>query len=97
LEYLEETYPLINPPISVSSAHTKHTLEKLHPNIAVFRHPDHLPDRQVLTSSFLSSIQNMKMTAANLTKLPGDALKAVYGMNGDTVLYVSKNPDTTSQ
>ncbi|THX65423.1 phospholipase D/nuclease [Aureobasidium pullulans] len=29
----------------------------------------------------------MKMTAANLTKLPGDALKAVYGMNGDTVLY----------
>lgn len=87
LEILEEINPLINPPIPVSSAHTKHTLEKLHPNIRVFRHPDHLPDRQVLTSSFLSSIQGMKMTAANLTKLPGDALKAVYGMNEDTVLY----------
>ncbi|CAD0046965.1 unnamed protein product [Aureobasidium pullulans] len=89
-------YKEVTQALTLSSAHTKHTLEKLHPNIAVFRHPDHLPDRQVLTSSFLSSIQNMKMTAANLTKLPGDALKAVYGMNGDTVLYVSKNPDTTS-
>ncbi|CAC9888171.1 unnamed protein product [Aureobasidium pullulans] len=89
-------YKEVTQALTLSSAHTKHTLEKLHPNIAVFRHPDHLPDRQVLTSSFLSSIQNMKMTAANLTKLPGDALKAVYGMNGDTVLYVSKNSDTTS-
>jgi phospholipase D1/2 len=52
----------------------------------VFRHPDHLPDTQVLTSSFLSSIQGMKMTAANLTKLPGDAIKSIYGMNEDTVL-----------
>lgn len=87
LDYVERTNPLINPPLPVSSAHTKHALENLHPNIRVFRHPDHLPDAEVLTSTFLSSIQGMKMTAANLTKLPGDALKAVYGMNEDTVLY----------
>ena len=86
LEFLEETNPLINPPITVSSAHTKHALEQLHPNIRVFRHPDHLPDTKVMTSSFLSSIQGMKMTAANLTKLPGDAIKSIYGMNEDTVL-----------
>lgn len=87
LEILEETNPLIDPPITVSSAHTKHALEQLHPNIRVFRHPDHLPDTQVLTSSFLSSIQGMKATAANLAKLPGDAIKSVYGMNEDTVLF----------
>jgi phospholipase D1/2 len=87
LEILEETNPLIDPPITVSSAHTKHALEQLHPNIRVFRHPDHLPDTQVLASSFLSSIQGMKVTAANLAKLPGDAIKSVYGMNEDTVLY----------
>ncbi|KAH0347957.1 phospholipase D/nuclease, partial [Aureobasidium melanogenum] len=87
LEILEETNPLISPPITVSSAHTKHALEQLHPNIRVFRHPDHLPDTQVLASSFLSSLQVMKVTAANLAKLPGDAIKSVYGMNEDTVLY----------
>jgi phospholipase D1/2 len=37
LEEWERTDPLIAPPISVSSAHTKHHLEELHPNIGVFR------------------------------------------------------------
>ncbi|KAG9674357.1 phospholipase D/nuclease, partial [Aureobasidium melanogenum] len=80
-------YKEVTQALTLSSAHTKHALEQLHPNIRVFRHPDHLPDTQVLASSFLSSIQGMKVTAANLAKLPGDAIKSVYGMNEDTVLY----------
>jgi phospholipase D1/2 len=87
LEKLEAECPLMSPPVSVSSAHTKHVLEALHPNISVFRHPDHLPDAQTLQSSFLSSLQNMSITAATASKLPGDALKAVYGVNQGVVLY----------
>ena len=39
LSHVEKEYPLIDPAVSVSSWHTKHALEALHPNIAVFRHP----------------------------------------------------------
>ncbi|MCJ1376949.1 hypothetical protein MMC17_000039 [Xylographa soralifera] len=87
LEYAEAQNPLISPPLIVDSAHTKHALEALHPNISVFRHPDHLPDAQTLESSFLSSLKNLSLTAATASKLPEDALKAVYGMNEDVILY----------
>ncbi|KAF1849313.1 phospholipase D/nuclease [Cucurbitaria berberidis CBS 394.84] len=87
LEVWEETDPLIAPPITVSSAHTKHNLEELHPNIGVFRHPDHLPDAAVLQSSFLSSLQNMSFTPAKLAQLPGDGLKAIYGAHNGTVMF----------
>lgn len=87
MEILESAYPLLTPPISVSSAHTKHALESLHHNISVFRHPDHLPDAKTLESTFLSSIKNLKLTAANASKLPQDALKAIYGVHEDSVLY----------
>ncbi|ORY13180.1 hypothetical protein BCR34DRAFT_275760 [Clohesyomyces aquaticus] len=87
LEEVEKTDPLIAPPITVSSAHTKHHLEGLHPNIAVFRHPDHLPDAKVMQSSFFTSIQNMALSPAKLAQMPVDGLKAIYGANADTVLY----------
>jgi phospholipase D1/2 len=87
LETVERESPLIEPPITVSSSHTKHALEDLHPNICVFRHPDHLPDRQNITSDFVSSFQNMKLTAANAAKLPVTALSALYGTTEDAVLY----------
>ncbi|KAI9716354.1 MAG: hypothetical protein M1812_005419 [Candelaria pacifica] len=87
LETVEAENPLMAPPITVSSSHTKHALENLHPNIAVFRHPDHLPDAQTLESSFLSSLQNLSLTAATASKLPGNALKALYGVNEDVILY----------
>ena len=87
LEYVEREKPLISPPISVSSSHTKHALESLHPNICVFRHPDHLPDAQSLSSSFLSSLQNISLSAKKAASLPEDALKAIYGMNNDVILY----------
>jgi phospholipase D1/2 len=87
LEEWERTDPLIAPPISVSSAHTKHELEGLHPNIGVFRHPDHLPDAAVLQSSFFESIKNMSFSPAKLAQMPGDGLKAIYGAHDGTVLY----------
>ncbi|OCK78885.1 phospholipase D/nuclease [Lepidopterella palustris CBS 459.81] len=80
-------YKEVTQALTLSSSHTKHTLENLHPNISVFRHPDHLPDRQTLQTSFISSLQNMSFSASALSQLPGDSLKAIYGMNEDTVLY----------
>ena len=77
----------MGPFVTVCSSHTKHALEKLHPNIAVFRHPDHLPDAQTLQSSFISSLQNLSLSAKTASQLPGDALKAIYGMNDDVILY----------
>ena len=87
IEHMEAQNPLITPPLAVSSSHTKHALEDLHPNISVFRHPDHLPDAQTLQSSFLTSLQKLSLTAATISKLPGDTLKAVYGMNEGVILY----------
>ena len=87
LENVEAEKPLIEPPLAVSSSHTKHHLEDLHKNICVFRHPDHLPDAQTLQSSFLSSLQNLSLTAKTASNLPGNALKAIYGMNDDVILY----------
>ena len=87
LEQLEAENPLMAPILPVSSSHTKHHLENLHPNISVFRHPDHLPDAQNLQSSFLSSLQNLSLTAKKAASLPADALKAIYGMNEDVILY----------
>jgi len=87
LKTWEREEPLIEPPISVSSSHTKHALEDLHQNICVFRHPDHLPDKQTIASDFMTGLQNIKLTAATAVKLPGDALAALYGTTEDTVLY----------
>ncbi|KAF2122858.1 hypothetical protein BDV96DRAFT_9074 [Lophiotrema nucula] len=80
-------YKEVTQALTLSSAHTKHTLEALHPNIAVFRHPDHLPDAKVLQSSFVQSLQNMSFSPAKLAQMPGDSLKALYGAHDDTVLY----------
>lgn len=87
MEYLEAENPLIAPPVTVCSSHTKHALEDLHPNIAVFRHPDHLPDAQTMQSSLVSSLQNLKLDAATASRLGGDALKSVYGIADGVILY----------
>lgn len=59
----------------------------MHPNIAVFRHPNHVPSGQVLESEIVSSLKNFSFKSLNLAKLPVDSLKAVYGINNDVVLY----------
>ncbi|EEA29068.1 hypothetical protein TMatcc_002564 [Talaromyces marneffei ATCC 18224] len=80
-------YKEVEAALTLSSAHTKHTLEALHPNIAVFRHPDHIPDVADIKNSLTTSFQNLSLDAAVINKLPGESLKALYGSVGDTVLY----------
>lgn len=53
----------------------------------MFRHPDHLPDRQELTASITSSLQNLSLDSASLSRMPQDVLKGLYGMNDDVILY----------
>ena len=82
-------YKEVTQALTLSSAHTKHELEKNDPtgNIKVFRHPDHLPDKQTLASGFLTSIKESGLHASKLASLPGDALKGIYGISEDTILY----------
>lgn len=80
-------YKEIPQALTLSSEYTKHTLEALHPNIAVFRHPDHLPDAKTLQSSFLSSLKQFSPSTESVAKLPTDALKALYGAQEDLILY----------
>ncbi|KLJ11856.1 phospholipase D [Blastomyces silverae] len=80
-------YKEVTQAMTLSSSHTKHHLQNLHPNIAVFRHPDHLPDRQTIHSSVIDSFKNLTLNAAGVSKLSGDALKGLYGMSGDVVLF----------
>ncbi|KAI1647922.1 phospholipase D/nuclease [Daldinia loculata] len=82
-------YKEVTQALTLDSAHTKHALEALHPNIKVFRHPDHLPtDRAKLETAFADlSLDNLKLNDFRLSKVSGDALKELYGSFGDTVLY----------
>lgn len=68
------------------SEHTKKALQ-LHPNIAVFRHPDHTPSGQVLESEVLSTIKNFHFKNLHLADVPEDTFKALYGVNRDIILY----------
>ncbi|OJJ51235.1 hypothetical protein ASPZODRAFT_12074 [Penicilliopsis zonata CBS 506.65] len=80
-------YKEVTQALTLSSAHTKHVLEGLHPNISVFRHPDHIPDGKEIEASIASSFQNLLLDTTSLAKLPGDALKSLYGMKDDAILY----------
>ncbi|KAL4812744.1 hypothetical protein BDW67DRAFT_169477 [Aspergillus spinulosporus] len=80
-------YKEVTQALTLSSAHTKHHLEALHPNIAVFRHPDHLPDGQGLAASITSSLQNLSLDALKLGQMSVDAMKGVYGIHEGVILY----------
>ncbi|TVY43123.1 Phospholipase [Lachnellula occidentalis] len=79
-------YKEVSSILTLCSEHTKHALE-VHPNIAVFRHPDHAPSGQVLESEIISGIKNFSLKTFDLAKLPADGLKAIYGANDDIILY----------
>jgi phospholipase D1/2 len=82
-------YKEVTQALTLSSSHTKHWLEDNDKtgNIKVLRHPDHLPDKQTLQSNFISSITKGGMSAKKLVGLPGDAIKGIYGMTEDSILY----------
>lgn len=69
--------------------HTKHHLEGLHENINVFRHPDHVPSGQELSSELKTTFSNLSLGAFSLAKLPGETLKTLYGTHDDVVLFWS--------
>jgi phospholipase D1/2 len=72
----------------VCSEHTKKSLQvPEHPNIKVFRHPDHLLDGQLLEASVLNDIQKVALRGFDIAKLPEDALRKLYGFNNDAILY----------
>ncbi|KAK3687304.1 hypothetical protein B0T22DRAFT_478641 [Podospora appendiculata] len=73
--------------LTLNSLHTKHALEALHPNIKVFRHPDHHTSGNDLLSGVKTSFSNLSMGTFELAKVPQDTLKALYGMYDDVVLY----------
>ncbi|KAI1005222.1 hypothetical protein K3495_g2989 [Podosphaera aphanis] len=72
--------------LTINSSHTKSILEA-HPNIAVFRHPDHKPTGQVVSSEIEENLGNFSLSPLKLITLPGDSLKAFYGAHEDVVLY----------
>ncbi|KAL1961112.1 hypothetical protein VTO42DRAFT_3057 [Malbranchea cinnamomea] len=80
-------YKEVTQALTLCSHHTKHHLQNLHPNIAVFRYPDHLPDRQTIHSNIVQSLQNMTLNPAGIAKLSAEALKAAYGSYDDVILY----------
>ncbi len=83
-------YKEVTQALTLSSLHTKHWLEDNDPtkgNIKVFRHPDHVPDKNVLASGIWSSLKNTGLNAAKISSLPGEALQGIYGMSEDTILY----------
>ncbi|KAH6665713.1 hypothetical protein B0J14DRAFT_643518 [Halenospora varia] len=79
-------YKEVSQILTLCSEHTKHALEQ-HPNIAVFRHPDHAPSGQVLESGIASTLENLSFNPLKLAKLPGDGLKALYGETDNIILY----------
>lgn len=67
--------------------HTKHALEALHPDIKVFRHPDHHPSGYDVKAELETGFQNLSLRTFDLAKFSQDALKTLYGTSDDVVLY----------
>ena len=67
--------------------HTKHALEALHPNIRVFRHPDHLPSGRDIHADISTSLANLNLGAFGLSKLGKETLASLYGTSDDMVLF----------
>ncbi|EAQ87264.1 hypothetical protein CHGG_03883 [Chaetomium globosum CBS 148.51] len=72
--------------------HTKHALEALHPNIKVFRHPDHHHSGNDFVTGLQelhSSLQNFSLKTFDLARASQDAVKSLYGTADDIVLFYS--------
>ncbi|KAH7328165.1 putative phospholipase D [Stachybotrys elegans] len=78
-------YKEVRAALTLDSAHTRTALEALHPNIRVFRHPDHLPTGYDLTSELGTTFNHL--TNFDLARASGNAIKALYGTTGDIVLF----------
>ncbi|OJJ42490.1 hypothetical protein ASPZODRAFT_2119907 [Penicilliopsis zonata CBS 506.65] len=71
----------------VSSKHTKNALEALHPNISVFRYPDHVQGASSLLSSTKSLFQStMAGGTAGLGKISDETLSTLFALAGGPTL-----------
>lgn len=71
----------------VSSHHTKHSLEALHPNISVFRYPDHYSGVKGAISSTKSTLQSVVAGgAAGLGKISDETLQSMFAIAGGPTL-----------
>ncbi|KAK4449922.1 hypothetical protein QBC34DRAFT_404245 [Podospora aff. communis PSN243] len=73
--------------LTLDSLHTKHALEALHPNIKVFRHPDHTPRGNEILTGLAASFQNFSLNSSNIMKASKESLQALYGGSDDMVLF----------
>ncbi|GAD97514.1 hypothetical protein MYCGRDRAFT_35527 [Paecilomyces variotii No. 5] len=80
-------YKEVTQALTLSSEHTKQHLESLHPNIRVFRHPDHVPDEKEVADSVLSKLKGLVLDTAKLSNMSNDEVKQIYGSKEETVLY----------
>ncbi|CAH0048808.1 unnamed protein product [Clonostachys solani] len=78
-------YREVEAALTCNSQHTRKALEALHPNISVFRHPDHTPTGYDLVSELGSSFAHL--TNFDLAKASDEALKALYGTADGMVLF----------
>ncbi|KND93239.1 Phospholipase D1 [Tolypocladium ophioglossoides CBS 100239] len=78
-------YKEVKQALALNSSHTKHALEKLHPNVSVFRHPDHTPDGYELSTELGPAANDL--SHRDLAKASSGAIKALYGSAGDVVLF----------
>ncbi|KAK6376229.1 hypothetical protein LTS17_007480 [Exophiala oligosperma] len=71
----------------LSSHHTKRALEALHPNIAVFRYPDHYTGAKGVLSSTKSLLQStLAGGAGNLGKISDESLQNLFALAGGPTL-----------
>ncbi|KAF8453731.1 hypothetical protein BDZ91DRAFT_668435 [Kalaharituber pfeilii] len=72
-------YKEVEAALTLNSHYTKKALEARHPNIAVMRHPDHVPD----ATNTVSDIYKEMKDGYKL----GDFLRGLYGMKDGKVLF----------
>lgn len=72
-------YKEVEQALTLDSHHTKKALEALHENIAVLRHPDHVPDLTNIASGFQKKFSDGYQA--------GDVFKSLYGMKDGKVLF----------
>ncbi|KKA31135.1 hypothetical protein TD95_000597 [Thielaviopsis punctulata] len=80
-------YKEVEAALTLDSNHTRRHLEALHPNISVFRHPDHAPTGYDLKTNFSNTFSGVELTAAGLSKLSSNVIKDIYGTREDVILY----------
>jgi phospholipase D1/2 len=65
--------------------HTKSVLESLHPNIHVFRHPEHTPSSDDFKAELGDRIGHL--TNLDLAKASEDVVSSFYGTAKDVTLF----------